>query len=230
VQEFMDEVGRKGEALSQLEDDRASLLALQAEAEGRQAQLSQEEQRQKQLLQEINSKKELALQVLRERANTGGFMDEDFQNGAITLEIPTAQPRGFRDEKGALGWPVRGRLMQGYGAYTDPGTGEQASNLGIDIRAENYTPIRCVGAGYVQYAGFLEGYGMTVVINHDEEYSTVYAHASQLNVDSGERVQKDTVLGTVGETGVTDGRGPRLHFEVRYRRTPQNPMDWLGAK
>jgi len=232
VQDFMDEVGVKRDALGRLEDDRARLLSLQSQAEERRARLSAEERRQKRLLEEINGRKELALQVLRERATSGGFMEEDFATGGGSTITVTEAPRsqGFRDLQGRLSYPVSGRLMRSYGNYTDDATGEVVNNPGIDIRAENYAPIRCVADGYVQYAGFLTGYGMTVVVDHGGEYATVYAHASKLNVDGGQQVREGEVLGMVGETGVTDNKGPRLRFEVRYRRTPQNPLDWLSAK
>jgi murein DD-endopeptidase MepM/ murein hydrolase activator NlpD len=87
-----------------------------------------------------------------------------------------------------------------------------------------------VGDGYVQYAGFIDAYGLTVVVNHDPAHATVYANLNQLNVSEGQVVRRGEVLGVVGETGVTDGGGPRLHFEVRYNQTPQDPLTWLGPK
>jgi len=234
IQDYLNEVDVKRDALGMLEDNRAQLLILQSKAEDRRAQLAAEERRQRQLLEEINSRKDLALQVLRERATSGGFMDEDFATGggggAVTLSLPTPRAQGFKEFQGGLSWPVRGRLLRAFGNYVDDATGEAAYNRGIDIRADNFAPIRCVYDGTVQYAGFIAGYGMTVVVDHGSEYATVYSHASKLNVDSGQQVRRDEVLGTVGETGVTDGNGPRLHFEVRYRQTEQNPLDWLGAK
>jgi septal ring factor EnvC (AmiA/AmiB activator) len=231
IQDYLDKVGEQREALEQLEDNRGSILKLRGEVEDRQRALSQEKASRERLLKEIRSRRELALQELAERARSGRDLDGQLQVIDLTPESqPSAPAQGLRDQRGRLEWPVSGRLMNSFGVYTDPRTGERAERHGIDIRADLYTPARCVGDGYVQYAGFIDAYGLTVVVNHDPAHATVYANLNQLNVSEGQVVRRGEVLGVVGETGVTDGGGPRLHFEVRYNQTPQDPLTWLGPK
>jgi murein DD-endopeptidase MepM/ murein hydrolase activator NlpD len=73
----------------------------------------------------------------------------------------------------------------------------------------------------------MKGYGKVVVVKHASELSTVYAHNSKLLVRMGERVKQGQVIARVGQTGWATG--PHLHFEVRRRGVPEDPMDFLPA-
>jgi murein DD-endopeptidase MepM/ murein hydrolase activator NlpD len=119
--------------------------------------------------------------------------------------------------------------MRRFGKSVDPRTGATEKNAGIDIRAAFGTPFRAVADGVVQHNGYVPAFGMVVILQHGS-YSSVYAHAGKTQVARGQTVRKGDVLGFVGETGVTDGEGPRLHFEIRYHQTPQDPMRWLGPR
>ncbi len=226
IQDYLDEARAQREALSRVEDSRASLLALHGKAEARQRALEIEAARHRQMLKDIERQKDLALQVLAERARASEALPESM--GSITLAEPAA--RSLAEQRGDLPWPVRGRLMRAFGPYRDPLTGRDANNMGIDIRAAAFTPVRAVADGYVQYAAFIDGYGLTVVVQHDPTHATVYANLGDQKVAGGQEVRAGDIVGTVGETGVTDGGGPRLHFEVRIDRQPVDPYPWLGAK
>jgi murein DD-endopeptidase MepM/ murein hydrolase activator NlpD len=135
----------------------------------------------------------------------------------------------FRSSYGRLPWPTSGRVVRGYGVGKDPLTGEATRNTGVDIEAPYGTPFRAVYAGTVQQAGFIRGFGQTVVLDHGA-YSTVYAHANGLKVVAGQPVAQGDVLGFVGNSGLVDTSGYLLHFEVRYHGTPQDPLVWLQAR
>ena len=113
----------------------------------------------------------------------------------------------------AMGLPVAGRLTSGFGARIDPLSGEHSDHPGLDLGAPEGTPIRAPAGGIVRSAGPRGGYGNAVEIDHGNGLVTLYGHASELLVSSGEFVQAGQEIATVGTTGRSTG--PHLHFEVR---------------
>ena len=96
---------------------------------------------------------------------------------------------------------------------------------GIDISAGSGTPIRAAKSGTVIYAGWMDGYGNIIVIDHGGGFATAYAHQSRLGAVDGQSVSQGQVIGYVGSTG--HSTGPHLHFETRVNGTPQDPMRFL---
>ncbi len=222
---FRDQVRRQAEIVERLEHDRAALEAVQAELRLRESELRDSRSRRLALLEEIRQRKDAALQLLARRARAsqgfGAMVADDQGDPALGAR--------FRAQGGRLPWPVQGPILRPFGRFVDPVTGQQERNPGIDIAAPFGTPFRAVADGRVQHTGYIEGFGLTVVLQHGP-YTTVYAHAGRIQVAPGRTVSAGEVLGLVGETGVTDDRGPRLHFEVRYHQTPQDPLTWLGPR
>lgn len=108
--------------------------------------------------------------------------------------------------------PVFGNITSGFGIRKHPVLGIQHFHKGIDISAPEGTDIYPFMEGRVVYSGFDRGYGYSVVVEHKNGYKTRYAHNSINFVKEGDWVNKETVIGKVGKTGLTTG--PHLHFEV----------------
>ncbi|MFO7171910.1 MAG: M23 family metallopeptidase [Bacillota bacterium] len=125
---------------------------------------------------------------------------------------------------GTFVWPAQGSISDGYGYRIHPLTGRQAFHTGIDIAADAGTPIRAARAGTVGFAGWLHGYGNTVILDHPDGTRTLYAHASRLEVREGKRVAQGEVIARVGSTG--NSTGPHLHFEIIAGR-PIDPEPYL---
>ena len=85
-----------------------------------------------------------------------------------------------------------------------------------------------MAAGQVRFAGWLGGYGKLAIIDHGDEYFTVFGHLGELGVEVGQSVAAGQSLGTVGETGSLTG--PRLYFEIRRRGEALDPVRWLGRR
>ena len=136
-------------------------------------------------------------------------------------------PASFADTYGKLSWPLNGTVLRRFGKQKDPLSGESIQSNGIDIQAPRGSRVTSVYDGVVALAKFIDTYGQTVVINHGR-YSTVYAHLSGLNVQQGQRIQAGTTVGMVGNSGITDAQNTNwLSFEIRYNKTPQDPLRWL---
>lgn len=119
-------------------------------------------------------------------------------------------------------WPVSGPITSTFGAPRSHG---QRRHLGIDIAAPRGTPVRAARNGRVVSTETRSGYGRTVVIEHDEGFSTLYAHLSRVTADNGRRVRAGDVIGRVGTTG--NANGAHLHFEIRHRGRPVDPRLFL---
>jgi murein DD-endopeptidase MepM/ murein hydrolase activator NlpD len=120
-------------------------------------------------------------------------------------------------------WPVRGPVISSFGPATDG-----ARNDGINIAAMLGAPIHAAAAGTVTYAGNeLKAYGNLILIAHPGGYVTAYAHAQSVVVVRGDHVEKGQVIGTTGVTGGVDR--PQLHFEIRERVKPLDPVRFLAA-
>jgi murein DD-endopeptidase MepM/ murein hydrolase activator NlpD len=114
-----------------------------------------------------------------------------------------------------------------FGRRVDPFTGQMAMHEGIDFLADSGTPIVAAAGGVVIFAGFHPQYGNMIDIDHGNDLTTRYAHASRLLVKQGDLVQRGGKVAEVGSTGRSTG--PHLHFEVRFRGAAQNPAKFLAA-
>jgi hypothetical protein len=132
---------------------------------------------------------------------------------AATAE-PAASPYRFI-------WPAEGRLVQGLWAG-HPG--------GIDIAANVGEPIRAVRDGTVVFAGGDPCcvYGLFVIVEHDEGWSSLYAHLSETGVQLGDTVAQGQVIALSGATGKLDG--PHLHFELRSAAGRVDPLAYLEPR
>jgi murein DD-endopeptidase MepM/ murein hydrolase activator NlpD len=116
-------------------------------------------------------------------------------------------------------WPVSGPVTSPFGMRWG------RMHTGIDIGVAYGTPIHAAASGRVIYAGWMDGYGNLVFIDHGRGISTGYAHQSSIAVSNGQSVTQGQVIGYVGCTGHCFG--PHLHFEVRVNGTPVDPLGYL---
>ncbi|MCL4424360.1 MAG: M23 family metallopeptidase [Firmicutes bacterium] len=116
-------------------------------------------------------------------------------------------------------WPVSGRVTSEFG----PRWGRM--HEGIDIGGITGTTIVAAKSGVVTFAGWMGGYGRTLILDHGDGIQTLYGHNSALLVAVGERVQRGQAVARLGNTGVSTG--PHLHFEVRVNGEPTNPRRYL---
>ncbi|MCF3933055.1 peptidoglycan DD-metalloendopeptidase family protein [Acuticoccus sp. M5D2P5] len=130
--------------------------------------------------------------------------------------VASAGASGFR-------WPVRGRIIAGFGVQADG-----ARNEGINLAVPAGTPVLAAEEGTVIYAGSeLEGYGNLVLVQHKDDWVSAYAHNDQLKVQRGDKVKRGQLIANVGKTGSVDQ--PQLHFELRRKSKPVDPLPHLSG-
>lgn len=223
TREFADSLAERRALAARLEADVAALANVRAELQGRVTALQAERDRRAGLIRDVRTRPALATQVVQERSDAAAALSRTLAVSAA----PTAPATDFRAEKGRLPAPVNGSVARGFGPYTDPASGAPANNLGLDYAAALGTPFRAVADGEVTRSGYIRGYGQVVIVQHGP-YTTLYAHANGLRVATGQSVHRGEVLGLVGNTGLAEDTEARLHFEIRYNNTPQDPSEWLG--
>jgi murein DD-endopeptidase MepM/ murein hydrolase activator NlpD len=153
--------------------------------------------------------------------------EEDLETMQAASAAIAAQLAGSEESSGGGGgapsssgfiWPVSGPVTSGFGWRWG------RMHEGIDIGAACGTPIRAAASGTIVYAGWMDGYGNIIIIDHGGGMGTAYGHQSAIYVGGGSVSQGQTI-GAVGSTG--HSTGCHLHFEVRVNGTPVNPLSYL---
>jgi len=130
----------------------------------------------------------------------------------------------FGKRRGRLKWPIKGKVSKLFGKP------RQAANLkwnGVLIPGKEGKEVKAISHGRVAYADWLRGYGMLVIIDHGDGYMTLYGYNQALYKETGDWVEEDEVIATVGRSGGQKKSG--LYFEVRVKGQPSNPAKWCKS-
>lgn len=128
--------------------------------------------------------------------------------------IPSVMPINIKDYT----------MSSGYGYRRDPVYGTAKFHDGLDLAAATGTPVFATADAVVEVAERKDAYGNCIDLNHGYNYLTRYAHLSQILVKPGQRVKRGEMIGKVGSTGKSTGS--HLHYEVRFKGEPQNPVHY----
>ncbi len=183
------------------------------------------------LLAHVRKEKSAQLIAVESLKRAARDLDEKIKNlgiesaATIPQEYSTTEP--FQAYKGLLKMPVKGKIVSLFGKFKN--TRYQVLNFrsGIEIQTERGEPIAAVFAGKILYADWFKGYGNMIIIDHGENYYTVYAHIEEAFKSTGDAVEAGEVIATVGDSGSITG--PKLYFEIRHHGKPLDPTQWLKA-
>lgn len=125
-----------------------------------------------------------------------------------------------------MGAPSTGRMSSNFGYRRSPFSGRKHFHKGIDFAVDRRTPVSATANGVVEKAGYMSGYGLVVVVNHQNGYETLYAHLSEIRVNAGDTVCRGNLVGLVGSTGRSTG--PHVHYEVRKNGKAVNPVPFVN--
>jgi murein DD-endopeptidase MepM/ murein hydrolase activator NlpD len=174
-----------------------------------------------------------ALEADGEALRTGRVLSLEFVNNGKTYQAVWFQEPGTKGAYYTLdgkSWtssylpsPMEfSRVTSGFAMRMHPILRQWRAHLGVDYGAPTGTPVRTVGDGVVEFAGWQNGFGNVVFIKHNGSDQTVYAHLSRIDVRQGQAVQQGQRIGAVGATGWATG--PHLHFEFRVNGIHQDPI------
>lgn len=141
------------------------------------------------------------------------------QKVASTTQLPNPDPMAG----GSFRWPVKGRVISGFGTKPDGG-----HNDGINISVPQGTPVKAAENGVVAYAGSeLKGYGNLVLVRHANNWVSAYANNEQLLVKRGDKVSRGQIIAKAGTTGSVSQ--PQVHFELRKGSRPVDPTKYMSS-
>ena len=136
------------------------------------------------------------------------------------IAIPSSY-RPFKQMRGAMPWPVAGKRLNRYGA---PRQGSAVRWQGVQIAGEEGSPVRTIHNGRVVYADWLRGAGLLIIVDHGNDYMSLYAHNQSLLRQEGDWVRGGEAIATLGNSGGQRRSG--LYFEIRHKGRPTDPARW----
>jgi septal ring factor EnvC (AmiA/AmiB activator) len=202
------------ESLDRLESEAARWLE---EERARQARLEQLLGEQRDLLRQV----EIRRARLRSEAEALAVREERLERlvDFLEREAPAAlEGVAIAEFRGALDWPIEGRVEIGFGPRRDPRYGTTTPHNGIEIAVAQPGPVRAVYPGTVRYAAVFQDFGYTVVVQHPGRVLTLYAGLESLGVSEGDVLSFGDAVGD---------SGTRLYFELRIESKPEDPRSWL---
>ena len=224
------------EKTKQIEEDKIAQEKVVAEYNEKYASMEEVLQEKKELVasyqqdvekyeQMIEANKKADQEVLNELAKQ---QRQQQQSGSSSTDNTVYYTGG-----GSLGWPVPAKaassssLSSGFVSRSNPVTGKWESHSGYDIPAPYGSAIVAAEGGTVTYAGWMNGYGYTVMINHGGGLTTLYGHNSSLTVSKGQTVNRGQTIAKCGSTGMSTGN--HCHFSVLVNGSYVNPESYLGV-
>ena len=135
----------------------------------------------------------------------------------VTPQLSPEKPTPVRTGISEFRWPVKGRVVSSFGESV-----ANRKNEGIDISVPEGTAVRASENGVVIYAGNeISAYGNLVLVRHDDNWVSAYAHNREFAVKKGDTVRRGQIIARSGRTG--DASSPKLHFELRKNSVPVDP-------
>ncbi|MCD4829869.1 MAG: peptidoglycan DD-metalloendopeptidase family protein [Candidatus Cloacimonetes bacterium] len=131
----------------------------------------------------------------------------------------------YRFTREHIVWPARGRVVRPFGEYRGEDPRIKFMSNGIDIAVPVGTEVQCVDDGVVMFSEWYPRTGKVVIVDHQNGFLSTYSHNSQLLVTVGDSVKRGQLVALSGDSGATGE--PLLHFELRKRRVPVDPMAYL---
>jgi murein DD-endopeptidase MepM/ murein hydrolase activator NlpD len=156
-------------------------------------------------------------ELIRQRAQ--------IERGQQRILGPGTAPQVVVIGSGQVSFPVQAAITSEFGYRMHPILGYMKFHSGLDFGADYGEVVRSAAPGYVIFAGWYGGYGNTVIIDHGNNVTTLYAHADGLYVEEGQQVQRGQPISLVGSTGLSTG--PHLHFELRSNGEPVDPLPYM---
>ncbi len=151
-----------------------------------------------------------------------GELLEQIESALQNLDFP--EQKGFRESRGSLPWPLRGRLLKHFGA-------EKIGNLrwdGVIIGAKAGDSVRAVHAGRVAWADWLRGYGLLMILEHGNGFMTLYGNNQSLFKETGDWVEPGEVIAQAGD-GRMDGNAG-IYFGIRHKGRALDPVRWCRRR
>lgn len=229
IRGYLAALSELGASESRLETKKGEIAALLRAAGDKRKELEAEEVKNRALVAGIQRSKKSYAQALEELAESGQQL-QALMKRIVDEKYPLPYPFiPLNEKKGALAWPVSGRIITSFGPQKHPRFNTITTNSGIEIAPKRPgAPVLTVHSGRVVYADSFEGYGNLIIIDHGLTYYTLYGHCSEFRVAKGDAVRAGQLIALSGDSGSL--KGECLYFEIRYRTKALDPLKWLRRR
>lgn len=195
----------------------------------RSGQLSQERVARRQILRRVRQDRTSERALLVELEKAARALEDKLEAlGEAGKSAPAVVGQRFGTRKGRLLPPLDSEIDLAFGKVVDAEFRTETFRKGVQFAASGGESVRAVAPGAVRFAGWFQGYGELVIVDHGDEYFTVSGHLDRIFVEVGDVVSEGDTLGSVGETGSLTG--PSLYFELRLGSQPQDPASWFEPR
>jgi len=212
-------------AASDLEAAGRRLLSLRADLDHRQRDYQSARQAKNELLSDIRARQQSGEQALMALVQ----VERDLQGLLETLPgAPGGGPTisyGLTRFRSLLNWPVPGAIVIPFGNVRHPRFATQVPHPGVEIACDPGETIRALFDGRVAFSAWFRGYGQMIVIDHGDEYLSIYGQLGERLVEAGREVRRDQPIALSGEQGTFGVTG--LYLEIRHRGKAEDPLPWL---
>jgi len=201
-------------------------LQFEQNLDTQQSYFTEEKQKQLSILSRIDTDRESHLEALKEWREAGLKLEEKLTQLGLTSEInPDFRKASFVEKKGKLNPPVFRQIVEKYGIEKNEKFQTRMFNKGLFFAAPVKDKVAAIFFGKVAFAGWIDGYGQTIIIDHGDHYYSLYAHNSQLQKKTGDEVNAGETIAQSGDTASL--RGPGLYMEIRHFSESLDPLPWL---
>lgn len=230
IRTFMERQREEKELAKALGSREAQLSKLVAKTREQKEEIEKVKREQVALLQNIYNQEEMYQSYVTEL----GAVSRELRNKIEELQEKTDKSGtgvlrlkgGFAGKKGALPYPVPGRIISRFGPKKHKKFGTKIRSKGIEIATEPLSPVVAVYLGQVLYSEWVKGYGKVIIIDHGEKYYTLTGHLAEVLKKAGEMVESGETIGYSGYSPL-ERRGGKVYFEVRHLSKALDPERWL---
>jgi murein hydrolase activator len=210
------------DAIAELQKRKASLAAAQADATKARRGLDAAVAAHNRRIDDLDARRDLAARYVGELQNAASELQRRVSNlpSARAPALPLAPFRG------ALEWPVAGRVVSRFGRSAAGRFGTAIARNGIEIATTDGQQVRAVHGGTVAFAAPFTGFGTLIILDHGDNAFTLYGQLADAAVQQGARVERG---GIVGRAGRNPEGAQVVYFEVRIDGRPADPVQWLRS-
>lgn len=229
ITDYLEALNQLKQTEEKFEGKRREISRLIRIARKKRQDLAAQETKNRALIRETKENRKVHLQTieeLKERSEQLQVLIKGLLEEKISFPFPLVP---LWEKKGNLSWPIEGKVITSFGLQKHPKFKTVTVNNGIDISPDkNETVIKAIHAGKVVYCDYLSGYGDLIIIDHGMTFHSLYGHCADFLVKKGDIVKAGQSIAEVGDIGSL--KGITLHFEIREKTKPRNPLHWLERR
>lgn len=209
------------EKKAELEQNKRDIEVLEKSAREKRDEIDKARAEEQEILDQVTYDRDMAEQAYQELQAASREVEQMIRQSRYRVSAGS----GGGQSTGTMIWPISGPITSEYGWRTHPIFGTSKYHSGLDIGGDYGDNVLAADGGVVIYAGWISGYGNTVIIDHGGGVSSLYGHNDSLTVSDGESVSQGQTIAYCGSTG--NSTGPHVHFEVRQNGEPVSPYNYL---